>query len=250
MAIKMKHVRAALEPEEPDYDEAAKMGADALPYLETLVQGDDCGISAKAASLAGIIGTKGSKKVLKIAAQNSDPIVRVAAAAAARDLADKDASQILEMLVGDADIGVQSRAINSLPNEPSASLLDRLANIRSRGDLEPTIARSLQRIAPSSDDDEPQTANGLQMPEAEASMPPFDAALSANGPEEDQDGEEREMPGFGESGPEASELDNKMAGESTSAQPNAPDEGEMPGLDASPRTSHEPDDDALTEMPS
>ena len=122
MSLEMKDVRSVLEPEEPDYDEAAKMGSEALPHLEALVKGDDIELAAKAASLAGIIAAEGRMAVLNIAAKSHDPVVRVAAAGAARDLSDADASQVLETLVGDADEGVQKTALKSVPANPSALL--------------------------------------------------------------------------------------------------------------------------------
>ena len=52
MAVDMEQVRAALEPEEPDYPRAAKsLGADALPHLERIITGDQTGLAAKAAYL-------------------------------------------------------------------------------------------------------------------------------------------------------------------------------------------------------
>jgi hypothetical protein len=47
-------VRAALEPEEPDYAAAAQLGP-AVPHLQTLIQGDDPMLASKASYLASLI---------------------------------------------------------------------------------------------------------------------------------------------------------------------------------------------------
>ena len=76
MAVNMKQVRAALEPEEPNYDKAAKLGADALPHLGRLVRGDDAMLASKAAYLAGLIDSDKSPAVLEQAAASDVPAVR------------------------------------------------------------------------------------------------------------------------------------------------------------------------------
>ena len=55
MPVTMKQVRAALDPEEPDYEKAAKLGPEALPHLEKLISRKDPNLASKAASLAGMI---------------------------------------------------------------------------------------------------------------------------------------------------------------------------------------------------
>ena len=130
MPVTMKQVRAALDPDEVDYAAAARLGPDAFPHLETLVAGDDPGLAAKAAYLAGRIRDERSAGVLERAAANRDARVRVAAAAAARDLPADAASRILTNLVLDADAGVQKLALGSVPDRASPELratLERLS---------------------------------------------------------------------------------------------------------------------------
>jgi HEAT repeat protein len=115
MPVTMKEVRAALDPEEPDYAKAAKLGPQALPHLEKLIARKDPGLASKAASLAGMIESEKAAQVLEKAAKHRDVRVRVAAAHSARHLPKPDASRILAKLMGDKDVGVQKVALKSVP---------------------------------------------------------------------------------------------------------------------------------------
>ena len=131
MAVDMDQVRAALEPEEPDYQAAAKkLGADALPYLEKVITGDHTGLAAKAAYLAGLIGTDKSVAAMEKATKSASPPVRIAAAAAARHLAGEHAESVLLQLVDDADAGVRKAAALSAPTVESEALNARVAALR------------------------------------------------------------------------------------------------------------------------
>ena len=127
MAVDMEQVRAALMPEEPDYPEAAKrLGPEALPHLEKIVTEDNVGLAAKAAYLAGLIGTEKSLGALQKAARNADPVVRIAAAAAARHLPDQQADALVLQLVDDVDVGVHKVALRSAPTQMSEALKARV----------------------------------------------------------------------------------------------------------------------------
>src|SRR5215211_7960781 len=118
----MKDVRAALDPEEPDYAKAAKLGAGAVPHLEALVNSGDMMLASKAAYLASLIKDNRGADVVQTAAQSDDPAVRVAAAAAASNLSGAGASAVLEDLVTDPDAGVRKVARGAVPDRPSAKL--------------------------------------------------------------------------------------------------------------------------------
>jgi hypothetical protein len=139
MAVTMKDVRAALDPEEPNYEKAAKLGAEALPHLEVLVSSGDTMLASKATYLASLIKGAKSAEIVGTAAQSDDPAVRVAAAAATSNLAASGASTILEDLVGDPDPGVRKVARASVPDKPSAKLSRKLEDV---GD-EPEATRGL-----------------------------------------------------------------------------------------------------------
>src|SRR5215217_1787761 len=98
MAVKMNQVKAALEAEEPKYDEAAKLGAGALPHLKKLVAGDDPLIAAKATFLAGLIDAEGSGDVVALAAQRDEVVIRVAAANSAANVTDADSTLFEQLL--------------------------------------------------------------------------------------------------------------------------------------------------------
>lgn len=127
MAVDMEQVRAALDPEEPNYPAAAKLGPDALPHLEKLITGDHPGLAAKAAYLAGLIGTEKSLPAMDKAARSAQVPVRIAAAAAAQHLAGDHAETVLLQLVDDSDAGVRKVAARSAPAGVSDALRARIA---------------------------------------------------------------------------------------------------------------------------
>ena len=138
MPVSMVDVRRVLDPDEVDYDAASQLGADALPHLSVLVEGDEPGLAAKAAYLAGRIGDDQSEGVVALAATNSDARVRVAAASAASMLPAEAASRVLTDLVLDDDMGVQKLAVRSVPSRPSSNLranLQRLSETSPEGAL-------------------------------------------------------------------------------------------------------------------
>jgi hypothetical protein len=49
MAGTFKQVIEVLNPDEPDYGSAATLGPEALPHLETIIEGDDPALAFKAA---------------------------------------------------------------------------------------------------------------------------------------------------------------------------------------------------------
>ncbi|MGZ8845097.1 MAG: hypothetical protein ACXW3C_01400 [Pyrinomonadaceae bacterium] len=109
----MEQVINLLNREEPDYAQAAQLGSEALPHLVTLIQGENPGLAAKAASLAGVINAAHSVDVLRIAAQHPNPVVRVAAAASAKNLTSMPTSLAMNLL-NDSDAGVRKWVLKSL----------------------------------------------------------------------------------------------------------------------------------------
>jgi hypothetical protein len=104
--VTMDDVINQLDREEPVYEQAAKLGADALPHLMVLIQGNDPTLAAKAASLAGAIDAPESVAALEVAAEHAAPVVRVAAAAATRSLRTLPTS-LATKLLEDSDAGVR-----------------------------------------------------------------------------------------------------------------------------------------------
>lgn len=145
MAVTMAHVRAALDPEEPDYAQAAKLGQEALPHLGKLARDAEALLASKAVYLAALIQDERSVRIVRDAATRDDPVVRVAAAAAARYLPCVEVSEILLQLVNDEDSGVQRVALESARADATAELrasIERLTTDES--DL--SIQRSAQQV--------------------------------------------------------------------------------------------------------
>jgi hypothetical protein len=152
MAVTLEQVRAALDVDEPNYDQAAKLGPDALPHLGTLVRGPDAMLASKAAYLAGLIAGGGDRAadVVATAAASGDVRVRLAAASAAKHLAAARGSEVVESLLADADPGVRKLALQSMPASVSPELRQRLQTMRFN-DPEAalrTMARDALRAAP------------------------------------------------------------------------------------------------------
>ncbi|MFM7449088.1 MAG: HEAT repeat domain-containing protein [Leptolyngbyaceae cyanobacterium] len=155
MAITMEQVIAALNLDEPDYAQAAKMGSAALPHLASLIQGTDPGLASKAASLVGMIQEAESVNVLEQAANHADPRVRIAAAAASRNLSDVDASRILLSLVSDADVGVQKVALQSVPDKATGELksaINQLGTAVVKSEISDIVRQTRYRIQPTDKD--------------------------------------------------------------------------------------------------
>jgi len=145
MPVTMEQVRKALDPEEPDYAKATKLGPDALPHLQKLIQGRDPGLASKAASLAGMIGGERAGAVLEKAASHKDVRVRVAAAHSAQHLPSAAASQVLATLVADTDVGVQKVALRSVPRVASPELRASVETL-SKKKANPAIQELSQKV--------------------------------------------------------------------------------------------------------
>ncbi|CRK58700.1 hypothetical protein [Alloactinosynnema sp. L-07] len=144
MAITFEQVRAALIPEEPNYQSAAAMGAEALPHLKSMVEGGEPMLAAKAAYLASLIDDDGVVDILLAAAANPDPSVRVAAASGTGNLASSRAEVVQATLAEDKDPGVRAK------------------NARAAGLDDSGIWESAQEsVATAESEPEPPSAEGL-----------------------------------------------------------------------------------------
>jgi HEAT repeat protein len=138
MPVSMEQVRAELDPDEPDYERAAALGSEALPYLRQLVRSSDPMLASKATYLAGRIAADESPEVVRDAARSEQPVLRVAAAAAARELPGQAGDGILVDLLADDDRGVRRVALKSVGPEPSGDLRARVEEL-SDADRDPGI---------------------------------------------------------------------------------------------------------------
>jgi hypothetical protein len=64
MPTNMNEVLAYLEPDEPNYAQAAKLGQDALPYLKEIIDNQDVMLASKAAYLVSLIKSDESISIL------------------------------------------------------------------------------------------------------------------------------------------------------------------------------------------
>ncbi|WP_375138090.1 HEAT repeat domain-containing protein [Streptomyces sp. Act143] len=138
MPVTIEQVLRALQPEEPDYEQARRLGSEALPHLYGIVAAGTSQLAPKATYLASLIAAEGSAAVVNRAAQSADPALRVAAAAAARNLPARDSNDILVGLVADEDMGVRKVAVTSAGSEASAELKEGVRQI-SQSDAAPRI---------------------------------------------------------------------------------------------------------------
>jgi HEAT repeat protein len=114
MVVEMEQVLAELNRDEPDYLEAAQLGPEALPHLEMLVKSPDSLLASKATYMASLIHDEKSVAILRIAAHSNFPEVRVAAAAACRNVSINAVNDILNSLKNDQDSGVRRQALKSI----------------------------------------------------------------------------------------------------------------------------------------
>jgi hypothetical protein len=120
MAVTMNDVRRVLDPEEPNYGAVPALGAGALPHLEALVTGPDPMLASKAAYAASLLDGSTGESVVQLAAESSDATVRVAAAAAVRNLPQDSANRMLDTLRSDDDPGIRKVARRSAEEGPVA----------------------------------------------------------------------------------------------------------------------------------
>ena len=107
MPVSMNDVRRVLDPEEPDYAAAAQLGEEALPHLAVLVAGPDPMLASKAAYAASLLQGDIGADVVRAASASTDPVVRVAAAAGARNLSASVAREAITRLLNDDDAGIR-----------------------------------------------------------------------------------------------------------------------------------------------
>ena len=90
--------------------------------------GDNVGLAAKAACLAGAINEEESPAVLEIAAHHPEAVVRVAAAASARNLTNVSASLVMTFL-DDPDPGVRKWGLKTLEAHQPEGIKGRVETI-------------------------------------------------------------------------------------------------------------------------
>lgn len=146
MTVTIADVRAALDPEEPDYERAAQLGPDALPHLEHLIRTAEPLLASKAAYLASLILDVSTVDVLSVAFQRTEPEVRVAAVAGARNLPSPEADLLIARALQDQDLGVRKVALKSM-RQPISRELRRTLQLHLQQESNPALRRFIERFA-------------------------------------------------------------------------------------------------------
>jgi HEAT repeat protein len=110
----MEQVHNALNQFEPTYEEAERLGVEALPHLEILVKSAEPILASQAAAMASRIHDQRSVKILMSAAQSEFRQVRVAVAYSARNLRFSRVNKILNILKNDQDRSIRRIAKKSI----------------------------------------------------------------------------------------------------------------------------------------
>jgi HEAT repeat protein len=113
MPITMQQVLVEIDKDEPDYAALARLGPDALPALQSIIEADDPLRAAKAAYAASLIGGPGSVNVLRVASDHHDPQVRIAVAQGLKNLAASAPTDLVMKTLDDHDPGVRKLALRT-----------------------------------------------------------------------------------------------------------------------------------------
>jgi HEAT repeat protein len=146
MPVSMEQVHAFLDPEEPDYQQAAQLGTEALPHLEELVEETDALLASKAAYMASLIEDPHSAEILRRAAASDRAEVRAAAAGGASNLSPSAASNVLQPLLTDRVVSVRKVALKSVPEEAPSGLRATVQSL-SEADSNPAIRQLSSQVA-------------------------------------------------------------------------------------------------------
>jgi len=138
MSVTMNDVLAYLEPDEPNYAQAAKLGQDALPYLKEIIDKPEVILASKAAYLVSLIKSDKSISILEHAARNNEPIVRIAVASGIRNISERDANILLDEFIEDEDVGVRKVTLKSVAKFKSDLIASKVQKLQ-ESDPEPSI---------------------------------------------------------------------------------------------------------------
>lgn len=127
----MDDVLGFVDQEEPNYEAAARLGKEALPFLAQLVREDNIGRASKAACMASHIDDAESANIVALAAKRNEAAVRVAAAASLRNLRQVPITLVGHLLDDDA-VGVRKWTLKALEVHPIQSFQNRIQEIATK----------------------------------------------------------------------------------------------------------------------
>lgn len=114
MSFTLEQVSTQLNLDEPNYAQLALLGNEIVPVLKQLTLGSDSMLASKAVYLASLIPSEQSLNVVAAGISSPDPLVRVAAASAARNLPNNLSVNLFGTLLDDQDAGVRKVALSSI----------------------------------------------------------------------------------------------------------------------------------------
>jgi len=120
MVVTMNDVLNALNPDEPNYNIASKLGPEALPHIEKIIETADPLLASKATYLASLIDDERSISILNNASKSKYPEVRISSAHGIKNLMSTEKNKnktqsdlinrVLTDLNNDNDFGVKKAA--------------------------------------------------------------------------------------------------------------------------------------------
>ena len=146
MPVNMQQVLAEIDKDEPNYPALAKLGPEALPHLQLIVDADDPLRASKAAYAASLIGGPAAVDLLRKAADHHDPQVRIAAAHGLRNSAEGAPTDLLARLLDDHDAGVRKIALATVGHLKRSDLHEKVAAI-AKHDPEEYIRAAASAVA-------------------------------------------------------------------------------------------------------
>ncbi|RZK37931.1 MAG: HEAT repeat domain-containing protein [Hymenobacter sp.] len=133
--------------DEPDYPSIVRqLTKDDIPLLTQLAQDPNPGLATKAISCLGLLNDDAAVAGLQAAVAHPDPVYRIAAAHALRNVASSAvAVRLLGKLLDDQDVGVRKFALKSVDVANISSLKEqvRQVNLREQNEGLKTLSQSL-----------------------------------------------------------------------------------------------------------
>lgn len=144
MPADVEAIRTRIDLDELNYPALAReLGPDALPALQEIARDPNVTLAAKAIYLVSLIGGSDAAEVIEQAAEHPAPVLRVAVAAALRNLGPEEAEQGLDPLLGDDDPGVRKVALRTAAGIDSPALRKRVQQI-AQDDTDPGVRAAAQ----------------------------------------------------------------------------------------------------------
>ncbi len=120
--------------DEPDYPEiVARLSKDDIPLLNELAVDPNPAIATKAISCLGFMNDDRAFAGVEKAAKSSNPVLRVAASHALRNMSSRPAAEkILDKLLDDDDIGVKKFALKTVEASKFSGLKEKVRQMHAK----------------------------------------------------------------------------------------------------------------------